>query len=462
MKRRCAASYLAVSMSLLVMLLLGALPVASARPAGPCGNSGCSLLSPDGAGSNSQSRDIADRQSEGFLLTSPIDIELPNRAPDAPYPIAPVDRETVSTNPGLYTSAFSDLDSGDTHSASDWQVTKIPGDYSSPVFNCSTDRFDLTGIVVQSSVLTAGTTYYWKVRYQDNHGKWSEWSEETSMTAQNTTFQPPQQPVNVSPSDSVTVDTGLTLIASRFAAADPNEWHTATQWQLTTIAGEYSNPAFDSGIDDSNETQLTLTHEILKYGTEYHWRVRYLDAHGIWSAYSTESSFRTVAATEEQQAEDLAQSIGDFFLEHYIPICIVLGILSVVGSVIGWISRQRRRVKLVDLVHRYEEKVKQFEREGYEVSEYRNRVKKAKDAKLRIAEVQRLENATERLKDVERELNDLGAVAGALAAEAQSIRRDLKRPQKVDEVEEALAELKEKMGQMGEAKRYDAAGHGQQ
>jgi hypothetical protein len=126
MKRRCAASYLAVSMCLLVMLLLGTSPVASATPAGPGNNSGCSLLSPAGAGSNSQSRDIADRQSEGFSLTSPIDIELPNRAPDAPYPIAPVDREAVPLNPGLYTSPFSDANSGDTHSASDWQVTKVP------------------------------------------------------------------------------------------------------------------------------------------------------------------------------------------------------------------------------------------------------------------------------------------------------------------------------------------------
>jgi hypothetical protein len=314
------------------------------------------------------------------------------------------------------------------------------------VFSSSTDRFHLTGIVIQSSVLTARSIYYWRVRYQDNHGKWSEWSEETSMTAQNTTFQPPQQPVNVSPSDSVTVDTGLTLIASRFAAADANEWHTATQWQVTTVAGAYSNPAFDSGTDDSNETQLRLTHETLKYGTEYHWRVRYLDAHGIWSAYSTESSFRTVAATQDQQADDLAQSIGDFFQKHYILICIVMGILSVVGSVIGWICRQRRRAKLADLVHGYQDKVKRFEKEGYDVSEYRKDVKGVKNQRFILEETQELENAIERLKDVERELNDLGAVAGALAAEAQSIRRDLKRPQEVDEVEEALAELKEKMG----------------
>jgi hypothetical protein len=32
--------------------------------------------------------------------------------------------------------------------------------------------------------LTYSTTYYWRVRYQDNGGAWSDWSSETSFVTE--------------------------------------------------------------------------------------------------------------------------------------------------------------------------------------------------------------------------------------------------------------------------------------
>jgi parallel beta-helix repeat protein len=88
----------------------------------------------------------------------------------------------VDLTPTLQSSVFFDLDAGDTHAASRWQITTIAGNYSSPVFDTGVDDSNLTSIAVPSSVLNYCTTYYWHVRYQDNHSAWSSWSTETSFT----------------------------------------------------------------------------------------------------------------------------------------------------------------------------------------------------------------------------------------------------------------------------------------
>lgn len=75
-------------------------------------------------------------------------------------------------------SAFSDSDAEDTHQASQWQVTTVSGVYTSPTVDSGTDVANKTTYLVSASSLTASTTYYWRVRYQDNHLAWSSWSSE--------------------------------------------------------------------------------------------------------------------------------------------------------------------------------------------------------------------------------------------------------------------------------------------
>jgi hypothetical protein len=89
---------------------------------------------------------------------------------------------SVSLTPTLKASAFSDSDTGDTHAASQWQISTTAGNYSSPVFDSSTDTSNLITITIPSGKLDYSTAYYWHVRYQDNHGDWSNWSTETSFT----------------------------------------------------------------------------------------------------------------------------------------------------------------------------------------------------------------------------------------------------------------------------------------
>ena len=116
-----------------------------------------------------------------------------NRPPDRPKGVWPENGATgISLTPTLRSSAFSDPDVGDAHAASQWRITTASGDYSNPVFLTPELASNLTQVTVESGRLTGHTTYYWQVRYQDDHSGWSEWSEERSF---NTLNRPPDQPL---------------------------------------------------------------------------------------------------------------------------------------------------------------------------------------------------------------------------------------------------------------------------
>jgi len=138
--------------------------------------------------------------------TTPTPPEVaPNNPPSKPSNVFPADGASdVILTPAFQSSAFSDPDTGDTHAASQWQITTTSGDYSSTVFNSGVDTTNLTSIIIPSGILNYSTTYYWHVRHQDNHGAWSSWSEETAFATTVQAFIP----------ELYTVDTNLKVKVS--------------------------------------------------------------------------------------------------------------------------------------------------------------------------------------------------------------------------------------------------------
>jgi hypothetical protein len=111
--------------------------------------------------------------------------QQPNNPPDTPANISPTDgADGIKLEPTLASSSFSDPNIDDTHAASQWQITATPDDYASPVFDSGTNATNLTSVNITSGVLNWSNTYYWRVRHQDNHGAWSDWSTETSFTTE--------------------------------------------------------------------------------------------------------------------------------------------------------------------------------------------------------------------------------------------------------------------------------------
>ncbi|MBN1190955.1 MAG: VCBS repeat-containing protein [Dehalococcoidales bacterium] len=114
-----------------------------------------------------------------------------NLAPAQPSNLSPEDgAEDLILKPTLEASVFSDPNTGDFHSASQWQVTTIPGNYSSPVFDSGLDTSNKEDIEIPSGILKTNTQYYWHARYQDYNSTWSEWSVETSYSTGNIIYVP--------------------------------------------------------------------------------------------------------------------------------------------------------------------------------------------------------------------------------------------------------------------------------
>jgi hypothetical protein len=212
-----------------------------------------------------------------------------NYIPSQPSNVSPANGATgVSMTPALRSSDFSDPDAGDTHAASQWQIRTSAGSYSSPVFDSGTDTSDLTSIAISSGILGDSATYCWHVRYQDDHGDWSRWSAETSLTTIN---RPPNQPINVSPSEGATgVSLTPTLQSSAFSDPDAGDIHAYSQWRVRASSGSYSSPVRS---DYGTGTYLIMPFGYLCDGITYYWQVRYQDNHLDWSGWSAETSFTT-------------------------------------------------------------------------------------------------------------------------------------------------------------------------
>jgi chitodextrinase len=228
----------------------------------------------------------SDWSEETFFAT------VANHPPSKPTNNSPSDGATdISLIPLLQSSIFSDRE-GDDHAASQWQVTITSGDYSSPVFDSEEDTGNLNSITIPSGTLGYPITYYWRVRHKDSYGNWSDWSAETSFTT--SANQPPSQPANTTPSDEAT-DISLTPLLQSSAFSDPNagDTYAASQWQVTTISGDYSSPVLDSERGTDNFPSITVPSETLSYSTIYYWRVRHQDNNNAWSDWSAETSFTT-------------------------------------------------------------------------------------------------------------------------------------------------------------------------
>lgn len=120
---------------------------------------------------------------------------------------------------------------------------------------------------------------------------------------------PPNAPVAQAPSgqlDGVAAE----LQAGPFGDIDGDS-HLASHWQVTTVAGDYSDPLIDAWgnrtrseniwYDTNIQEGVDITrHPLngLSGNTTYYWRVRYRDAHWDWSDWSRELSFTTADLRE--------------------------------------------------------------------------------------------------------------------------------------------------------------------
>lgn len=112
-------------------------------------------------------------------------------APDAPTITTKTGDTASKVSVILSASAFIDADQASVHAASQWQVTtNADPTFAAVVYDTGVDVSNLTAVTVPS--LDASTTYRARLRYRDDTGLWSPWSDTFTFTtdAVDTTGQP--------------------------------------------------------------------------------------------------------------------------------------------------------------------------------------------------------------------------------------------------------------------------------
>jgi len=163
--------------------------------------------------------------------------------------------------------------------------------------NKSSGIYPLVGstVTITNNTITGNTgsgIYYFAVTAYYANEVESGFSNEVRSNS------PPRKPSNAEPVDGAKdIPLTPTLKSSPFTDPESFDTHKASQWQISTISGNYANPVYDSGTDTKNLTSLTLQAGKLSAGNTYYWRVRHQDSRSAWSEYSTEKKFTTVSET---------------------------------------------------------------------------------------------------------------------------------------------------------------------
>lgn len=121
----------------------------------------------------------------------------------------------TSRTPTLTASAFADPDVGATHTATQWRVMHGGGFC---VWDSGTAGPTTSITVPESAPLISGESYQWQVRYRDELGLWSPWSEPTTFVVDTV---PPQVTLTTGggASSFVSAEKTVVLAGAAFGAA---------------------------------------------------------------------------------------------------------------------------------------------------------------------------------------------------------------------------------------------------
>jgi len=142
-----------------------------------------------------------------------------------------------------------------------------------------------------------------KVEAKDDDGLIDETPATASFSG--TINHHPSTPINIYPFDGeTTLPLQILLIASYYSDIDTSSTFTCSQFQIRLDEGNYDSPVWDCSDLIPPETSIQIPIGILNYKIKYFWRVRYQDETGLWSAWSSETSFSTKPPMTFEELKD--------------------------------------------------------------------------------------------------------------------------------------------------------------
>lgn len=237
---------------------------------------------------------------------------LPNQAPTAPttpYCMGTTNPTDVTTQTPYFSAIFNDPDTNDQGVYYEIEVNTSSGFNGTVMWDTGIQSMTATAIGSRSPNIYyngstlgwSGTTYYWRIRFGDVGGLFSDWSAvqnftmhsnsaPTAPTGQQTELATnPVQVTDTTPEfraifqDSNTGDTGIQYEIEVNTASDFSGtvmWDSGLQSMTSTPIGSYSPEISYSG------TPLTLN------GATYYWRIRFVDNYGYVGAWSATANFQ--------------------------------------------------------------------------------------------------------------------------------------------------------------------------
>jgi hypothetical protein len=207
-------------------------------------------------------------------------------APNTPTLQSPADLSTISSTPTLqaqYTHPTPTNGSLTYQVATDTAFTNVvESGVTANVATGANPSFTVQG------PLLPGVTYYWRAKASSG-GVDSGWAAYRTVTVS----AAPNTPTNVTPANGgSTTDTTPDLTGSAFSDPNVGNTHANSQFQIRLTSGSWLNGQDSGTIAAATAWTVPIA---LTLSENYTWRARYKDNLGVWSAWSTPTTFTVTA-----------------------------------------------------------------------------------------------------------------------------------------------------------------------
>ena len=229
--------------------------------------------------------------------------------PTTPYCMGTTNPTDVTTQTPYFSAIFNDPDTNDQGAYYEIEVNTSSGFNGTVMWDTGIQSMTSTSNGQRSpdiyyngsSLGWSGTTYYWRIRFGDVGGLFSDWSAVQNFTMHSNSA--PTAPTGLQ-TELATNPVQVTDTTPEFRAIfqDPNTGDMGIQYEIeVNTASDFSGTVmWDSGLQNMTSTPIGSYSPEISYsgttltlnGATYYWRIRFVDNYGYVGAWSATANFQ--------------------------------------------------------------------------------------------------------------------------------------------------------------------------
>lgn len=285
--------------------------------------------------------DVNNAEGAWSTETASFTMNRPPSAPTSPQTELASNPTGVTDTRPDFRAIFQDPDSGDTGTYYEIEVNTNSSFTGTVMWDSG--QVSMSSVAIGSysaeieygaaSALTLdGTTYYWRIRFTDNHGTTGSWSA-TSQFTMNTPPSSPSDPRTeglVNPINVVDLTPEFTAVFQDNNVGDTGVYY---EINVNTNSSFTGTVMWNSGQQSMTATAIGATSPQISYagsalsynGTIYYWRIRFTDNRGTVGSWSATANFtmnnkpsaptvlQTEGLTNPQNVSDMTPEFSALF-----------------------------------------------------------------------------------------------------------------------------------------------------